>query len=304
MSRIDQALARARGVEQPIEAIDSPFVHADVPELPESPRELETRFTLEPRRAPAPVAAADERDDNPTTPLVERIDELISEKLVIGQTLPQSIEQYRRLAATLHELQETRGIKTLLIVSAMPSEGKTLTAANLALTLSESYRREVLLIDADLRRPSVHRVFKLSDGAGLGDGLKATAFDRVPVRRVSDFLSVLPAGNPDPDPMGGLTSPRMKQLLAEAATAFEWVIIDTPPVGLLPDARVLATLADAAVLVVRAGVTPFAMVKKTVEAIGKTRLLGVVLNGTDPSLTDHSYYYTDRGPLGDAKSRT
>ena len=89
-------------------------------------------------------------------------------KLVVSsQTSPVAVEQYRRLAATLHGIQGERGLKTLLVTSAVPQEGKSLTVANLALTLSESYKRRVLLIDADLRRPSIHGLFGLPNVTGL-----------------------------------------------------------------------------------------------------------------------------------------
>ena len=93
--------------------------------------------------------------------------------MVSGQTSHLAVEQYRRLAATLHGLQAERGLKTLMVTSTLPEEGKTLTIANLALTLSESYKRRVLLIDADLRRPSIHEVFGLPNQSGLTEGLRA-----------------------------------------------------------------------------------------------------------------------------------
>lgn len=287
MSRVDEALARARRNNS---RVDVPAASGPHPVPAPEP------LTEEP---PAPVAAlAGERISPPwpkqteaAAPLIDRVDERVSEKLVIGHTMPQAIEQYRRLGATLHHAQESRGIKTLLIVSAVPSEGKTLTASNLALTMSESYRRDTLLIDADLRRPSIDQVFKLTPGAGLIEGLKHPTQRQIAVRRVSEFLSILPAGLLDSDPMEALTSDRMQQLVREASRTFDWVVIDTPPVALLPDARLLTTLADAALLVVRSGSTPYDLVKRAIDAIGKNRLLGCVLNGTDPSELEHGHYY-------------
>ena len=116
-----------------------------------------------------------------------------------------AVEQYRRLAATLHGLQVERGLKTLMVTSTVPEEGKTLTVANLALTLSESYKRRVLLIDADLRRPSIHQVFGLPNVTGLSDGLRSDR-GQLPVLEVSVCLSVVTAGQPDANPMAKLTS--------------------------------------------------------------------------------------------------
>lgn len=192
-----------------------------------------------------------------------------------------ALEQYRKLAATLHHAQNERGIRVIMTASALPGEGKSLTAVNLALTLSESYRKRVLLVDADLRRPTVQRVFGLPPVGGLNEGLKLPQDRPMAVTQISDQLFVLPAGRPEADPMSGLTSDRMRRLIAQAAAAFEWVIIDTPPVGLLPDASLLADFVDGVLLVVRAGKAPFSLVKRTVEAITHERILGVVMNAVD-----------------------
>lgn len=93
------------------------------------------------------------------------------------------------------------------------------------------------------------------------------------------MLALLPAGRPVADPMAGLISERMRQLIDEARTVFDWIIVDTPPLVLLPDANLLASIVDAALLVIRAESTPHAMVKRAVDAISRSRLLGVALNG-------------------------
>ncbi len=110
-----------------------------------------------------------------------------------------AVEHYRRLAALLYEAQVERGLKTLLMTSAVPREGKTTTACNLAAALSESYRQRVLLIDADLRRPSVHEVFGIANVNGLGDALQ-TDVRNARIVPVSSRLSVLPAGRPESGP--------------------------------------------------------------------------------------------------------
>ena len=192
-----------------------------------------------------------------------------------------ALEQYRKLAATLHHAQTERGIQVVMTASSLPGEGKSLTAANLALTLSESYHRRVLLIDADLRRPTVQRLFGLTTLNGLDEGLKAEHDRPMPIVQMSDRLFVLPAGRPDPDPLSGLTSERMKRLVQQARSAFDWVVIDTPPVTLLPDANLLAACVDGVLLVVRAGKAPFQLVKRTVDTLGHDRILGVVMNAVD-----------------------
>jgi len=216
-------------------------------------------------------------------------------RLVVNPDLPAiAVEQYRRLAATLHHIQEDRGVKRVIVSSAVANEGKTLTSVNLALTLSQSYAKRVLLIDADLRRPRVNVVFGMSHGPGLTDALDRREPHKLPVVRVSPLLSVLPAGKATPDPMAGITSPRMAAILDEAAAQFDWVILDTPPVGLLSDAKLLANMADVALIVVGSGTTPAGAVQRAIDAIGRDRVLGIVLNRADEKLAtggEYHYYY-------------
>jgi capsular exopolysaccharide synthesis family protein len=239
----------------------------------------------EPARAEEPVA----RDAKPSPGIFERIDARLAEKVVADDRMsPISREQYRRIAGVLLDAQGNNGLRVVMVASAVPGEGKTLTASNLALTLSESYRRRVLLIDADLRKPAVHEVFQLTAATGLLEGLENGKSGKLVVRQVSPHLAVLPAGRPTTDPMAALTSQRMRQLLDEAKEAFDWVIIDTPPLMLLPDAHLLSSLVDGAVLVVRARSTPHAAVKRTADIIGRDRILGVVLNQAEAK--DQSHY--------------
>ncbi len=200
--------------------------------------------------------------------------------LVIGPNPNTSlVEQFRHLAAALHHAQLRTGAKTVMVASAVEAEGKTTTAANLALTLSESHHRRVLLIDADLRRPSIHSLFQLPNHSGLSETLRDIAPDAaVPLHHFSDRLSIITAGRPTQDPAGALVSPMMKQFIDEAAGHYDWVVIDTPPVALLSDANLLAAMIDLAVLVVGASRTPYPLVRRAVEALGASKILGVVLN--------------------------
>jgi capsular exopolysaccharide synthesis family protein len=213
-----------------------------------------------------------------------------AEKLAVNATNQTSTEQYRRLAARLHLAQAEHGTRVVMITSAVAGEGKTLTATNLALTLAESYKRQVLLIDADLRRPWVHEMFQLPNDSGLNDGVQGDGDRSIPLLRLTDHLTVLTAGRPDSDPMSVLSSERIKRVLGEAASRFDMVIVDTPPVGLLTDAHLLASLVDTVLLVVQAGSTRLAAIKTAVEAVGRDRILGVVLNRADDALGFEGYY--------------
>jgi capsular exopolysaccharide synthesis family protein len=227
----------------------------------------------------------------------EQLDASLVGKIVIDDEIaPASREQYRRMAATLHHAQASHGLKVVMVTSALMGEGKTLTAANLALTLSESYKKNVLLIDGDLRRPGLHTLFKIDSSPGLSEGLLAGEDQRLAVRQLSPRLGVLTAGQPSSDPIAGLTSPRMKQVIEEARDAFDWVIIDTPPVTLLPDANLLASMADGAIMVVRAGSTPWDLAQRAVLRLGKAHVLGVVLNRSTSPSPDSSYGYYYAAP--------
>jgi capsular exopolysaccharide synthesis family protein len=168
------------------------------------------------------------------------------------------------------------------------------------MTLAHSYHRKVLLIDADMRRARVHSTFGLENATGLYDALIAEADRKLPVIAISPYLSILTAGHPGPDPVPVLTSERLGRVLDEANLHFDWVIIDTPPLVLLPDANLLASMTDAALLVVRAESTPHALVKRAMDAVGRSRVMGVVLNAASVSPHGeyggygHYYYYGSR----------
>ena len=193
-----------------------------------------------------------------------------------------------------------------MVTSAVPGEGKTLTCANLALTLSESYQRRVLLIDGDLRRPSLHTLFGLDNTTGLSDGLASAQERKMTVRQLTSRLAVLTAGRPTSDPMAGLISDRMRRLIEEARSAYDWVIVDTPPVALLPDAHVLTSMVDGALLVIKAGGTPYPLVKRAADILRPERTLGVVLNRAQANAHSSGYSYYDSyyyGRKPDAQSK-
>lgn len=292
MSRIDEALRRATAEDAasvsptPVngngDAFASPWKFGGRAPVPESG---------EPEGHPSHSVL--EVVDSNRSVLIEGFNPKWKERLAISRDADWLlVEQFRRLAATLHQAQLSGGTKTVMITSASPGDGKTLTAMNLALILSESYRRRVLLIDADLRRPTLRDITHLPDTSGLSDGLKAKTDQKLSAFPMSPTLTLLPAGRPDPDPMSGLTSPRMARILEEAAVRFDWVILDAPPVGTLADANLLAGMVDGALLVVRAGQTQYSLVQKAIDGLGRERILGVVLNGL--ARTDdlsYSQYY-------------
>jgi protein-tyrosine kinase len=294
MSRIGDALKRAGAPDIADGLLDMPLASPDVAGSLD-------QVLVTPGQAPDMRARTEELPTgnqpvaDEAAPIFNGAPVRADSRLVVNPDLPAiAVEQYRRLAATLHHIQEDRGVKRVIVSSAIANEGKTLTSINLALTLSQSYAKRVLLIDADLRRPRVNVVFGLSHGPGLSDALDRREPHKLPVALVSPLLSILPAGKATADPMAGLTSSRMASILDDAAEQFDWVIIDTPPVGLLSDAKLLAAMADLALIVVGAGTTPCGAVQRAIDAIGRERVVGVVLNRADETLAtggEYHYYY-------------
>ena len=283
MGRIDDALRLANAANAPDGAMpetarreatfQSPWVEL-VESRPPSPRQ---------DRSQTADATAEAQEFSP---------EWARLLVISSKSDPALLKQFGRLAGSLHNAQSTGGMKVVLTTSVGPGEGKTLTAMNLALTLSESYKRNVLIIDADLRRPSLNAVCGLGHIRGLSEGLRAPQQEKLAVIKLTGTLSLLPAGRPDPDPMDGLASDRMRRIIEEASRQFDWVILDVPPIGMVPDAGLLAAMVDAVLFVVRAEVTPLEELQKAIDAIGKDRIFGVVLNGArEATSSDHGTYY-------------
>jgi capsular exopolysaccharide synthesis family protein len=304
MSRIDEALKRV-ALTTPVETRGGvvPIVRsnrrADDDTIDQYPAEQSTGHGLEAFHPAVPHAAPLRPAPQAKVELCGGLDRLgpfdsaFEGKLVAGDAAaPLSIEQYRRLAATLHELQLERELKSLMVTSALPREGKTLTVTNLALTLSGSYARRVLLIDADLRRPSVHDVLNLPNTAGLSEALASNRAE-LPIRQVSPLLTVLTAGKPQENPMALLTSERMQRLLDESAARFDWVLLDAPPVGFMPDAALLARMTRAILFVISAGSTPYHLVQRATSELGLDSIVGTVLNRIEDQNIPATGYYRE-----------
>ena len=292
MSRIEEALRRASlagGPQGPAASAGGLAVVAN--DAPLSKYPAESRGQSSARATPQDVARTIAAPRVGSRGQLGSFGDASDGKLILSQAAPPIVvEQYRRLAATLHELQTVHGTKTLMVASALPREGKTLTVTNLALTLSESYGRSVLLIDADLRRPSIHDVLRLPNVRGLSEGLRSDSSE-LSLLQVSPKLSVLPAGRPERNPMEALTSERMRKVLEESASAFDWVLLDSPPVGIMPDANLLAALTDGVIFVIAAGSTPYSMIERAVSQIGSEHIVGTVLNRMEEAASPESDYY-------------
>jgi protein-tyrosine kinase len=292
---LDQYLREGPTVNDPAPAPASP---APAPPATPAPTPPLTTQSVYAREVEPPAPSAESVLEMEATRREGRRDKKydpeIDARLVNGGSGSVPLEQYRRLAAVLHDVQLQQGLKTLMLTSALPSEGKTLTTVNLGLTLSESYARRVLIIDADLRWPSIHTVFGLPNEQGLSEALQGQQFD-LPIRQLTPRFAVLTAGHPGRTPLAGLTSVRMARLLDECSKHFDWVLLDTPPVGLLPDAQLLARLTRAVVLVIAANATPAESVERAVAELGPDCIIGTVLNRVEDRRIPQAQYYQQYG---------
>lgn len=283
MSRIDDALRLHRG--DPASPSDGQELQ---PEFPAAWPVLATRAGLQPQGAG--VTFVDTPAGQAPTGVI-RFASKTREKLSSGPDAdPGLTEQFRRLAATLHHARQANGLNCVMVTSARPGDGKTLTAVNLAIVLSESYHYNVLLVDADLRRPSIQSVVDLgTGGAGLSEVLRATTDQKLALVRLAERLTVLPAGQATANSIEALTSPRMGQIMQEATSRYDWVILDASPVGPTTDARLLTGMVGGTLFVIHAGRTQCEDVQKAIDSLGREHLLGVVLNGVEGGPVDDYY---------------
>lgn len=216
-----------------------------------------------------------------------RRNEVEVDSAMVALTAPGSVaaEQFRVLYHRLDRMRALQPMKVIALTSAVSGEGKSLSAANLALVAAAADpNRRVLLVDADLRRPRLHLLLGVDNRPGLGDFLAGEATLQEVVRRPRGSpLMVIPAGPPREDAgqlVGGAT---MKLFLEQARSHFDEIYLDAPPVLPVADGALLASMSDGVALVVRAGVTSRTLVGQAMETLAGTRLLGCVLNGVEAS---------------------
>jgi len=209
-----------------------------------------------------------------------------------GNENAKGTEEYRTLRSRLYLLREKMPLKTLLITSALPKEGKSFTASNLAQVLVRQHGRRVLLIDADLRGPHLHLMLGTSMQPGLSDYLHGAADEfGVMQRGPIENLFFVPCGSEVSDPAGAVGNGRLKILLQRVEPLFDWIIVDSPPAIPVSDASVLAKACDGVVMVVRSNATPSDMARKARMEFPEQSLVGVVLNGISDEVVPYARYY-------------
>lgn len=221
--------------------------------------------------------------------------------MFIVEKKPKSIaaEAYRSLRTNIQYSSFDKKYQTLLITSSNPGEGKTTVAGNLALVLAQG-ESKVLLVDCDMRRPSLHKKFKISNTYGISDLLVGKQKFEEAAYKYNDNLTVLPGGKIPPNPAEMLSSKAMTAFLEEMKKHFDYIVLDTPPLQAVSDAQILSTKVDGSIIVVRAGVTKKDVVQNSVSIIKKVNgnIIGTVLNAAEYKKDKYYYYY------GDEDSRT
>jgi capsular exopolysaccharide synthesis family protein len=202
-------------------------------------------------------------------------------------------EHYRLLRHRLELLRSNAGLGVVAVTSASVGDGKTTTAINLAGAMAQASSSRVLLVDADLRRPAVGE--RLGVGPVSGPGLVDAVLDsrlRLPaiVRRAPP-LAILQAGNGKERPYEVLQSPRVGELMAEARELYDFVVLDLPPVLVLPDCRLVSAWVDGFVIVVGAHKTPAKLLAEALDVLDPGKVLGLVFNGDDRPLSGYYGYY-------------
>jgi capsular exopolysaccharide synthesis family protein len=196
-------------------------------------------------------------------------------------------EQLRILATKMIALQQRSPFKRLLITSSMRAEGKSLLTANIAITLAKQSQR-VLLLDCDLRRPSIEEVLSIPPASGLCDWDASEPVWKFIRKEEHLPLWLLSCGKIPSDPLQVLQSRRLPELFQQLEEHFDWIIIDSPPQTSFADTRVLGSVVEKIALIARQGATPKKLLQRCIDSVDKGKLLGVILN--DANVIENTYY--------------
>jgi capsular exopolysaccharide synthesis family protein len=206
-------------------------------------------------------------------------------------------EKFRFLGVRLRQLSQTRSLKTVLITSTIPEEGKSTVSANLAITLAQRRQQKVLLLEGDLRRPSLSGKFGIREPLpGLSEWLQSDLRAITSIYHLQEAgFWFLPAGGQPENNLELVRSERLSRLVNQLTDLFDWILIDSPPVAPLADTSVWMRVADGVLLVAREGTTQKRQLQRGIGALEQSKLLGVVLNSS--TNTDNDNYYQRYAPL-------
>jgi protein-tyrosine kinase len=287
MSRIEEALERAMRIKE------SEAGRPPVPAPKSAPLE-------DAEAAPAPFASPAKVRGYPSAASGSVRIQNAALVTITDPTSPVA-EEYRKLKEMVLKATRTaEGFRnTLMVTSALAGEGKTVTSLNLAACLAQEYDHTVLVVDADLRKPSCAKYLGIEPGPGISDCLlKGTPFSEALIHTGIGKLAFLPAGSPVDNPAELFSSHRMRDLLMEMKHRYpdRYIVIDTPPVLPFAETRTLGAIADGVILVVKEGVPSQDEIRESVDALRGATILGIVYNQADLSGINKPYsnYYYDR----------
>lgn len=202
-------------------------------------------------------------------------------------------EQFKTIRTNIQYASIDRKVQTIMVTSSGPAEGKSTILANLGVVLAQQDNR-VLIIDSDLRKPTVHFTFQLPNKTGLTNVLaKQADFDSVVLETSVPFLEALTSGPLPPNPSELIASKSMAELIRELEQTYDYILIDAPPVNAVTDPQIISKMADGVILVIRSGVTENDSAKQAVEKLKKVdaNIIGAVLNDREMEDTHYYYYY-------------
>lgn len=255
---------------------------------------------------PFPRSARADEKDQPAPPVPQKfaagipLGKLIPRELMITPEVvmvsaPRSAaaERFRRLKTLLiHDPQNEPQV--IVVTSALPGEGKSLVSLNLALAFAADHDGEVLLVDADIRRPGINRWLTPAPKVGLSEVLIGEAeLEHGLLEIKAQHIVLLPAGEPPKDPVQLLSGARARGLIQDLRKRFKRIIIDTPPIVPFTDADIVASMSDGVVLIARSKSTPKPLLEQAIHSVTASRLLGLVLNDVTNTLADRHRHYDD-----------
>jgi protein-tyrosine kinase len=209
---------------------------------------------------------------------------------------PHAAEQFRTLRSRLYQLRSAQPLKTLLMTSSVPGEGKTFVTTNLAQAIVRQPDRRALIIDGDLRCARLHVPLGAPNAPGLSDYLRGEVDELAVIQHGHEGnLCFIPGGTEMKDPSELLSNGRLKKLLDRVTPAFDWIIMDSPPCLPVADSTILANFCDGILLVVRAGSTASETAQRACQELQGRNVVGVVLNAVEQSHMYGSYYYQGYG---------
>ena len=285
MGKVYDALRRAE--EQRAQRLQETAEAGIPPAMPLATDPAVESVPAQPKRRPRKVLGALRQSDAPAEPASAA--ELNKRRVALLQPDSFAAEQFRSLRARIDSLGAVRPVRTLAITSARAGDGKTMAAISLAAVSAMQPGARVLLIDCDLRMPSVAQSLGLRVDAGLMEVLQGTAsLDQAISRPDASPLEVLPVRGLPSNPSELLGSPAMRQLLEQAASSYDRIILDLPPTLGLPDAKIVSELSDGVVFVVKADSTPQSDAEAAIEVLERDRVLGLVMNGVADEMSAYS----------------